>query len=606
MIHFKRRYAFLAWILVLIVTVPKLVVGQNSSVSMDYAVTMDQPGNHYYHVRFQYVADKPSQSMTFNMPVWTPGYYWIENFPKNLSRFKAMDEEGHSLDWKKTSKNSWKISTEGTKTITVQYDIYAHKLSVADPYLDKYYGFISPAGVFMWPKGELDQPVRVTIYPYKDWKTVSTGLPSVPNKDYTYRASDFDQLYDSPMLIGNQKEVEFDVKGIPHYLAMLHPDNFDVPGFESDLTKIIAKATDIFGEVPYKNYTFLIMGEGRGGLEHFNSAAVFSNDQVYNPNDKEEYSRWLGFLAHEYFHNFNVKRIRPVALGPFDYSRENYTRMLWVAEGFTVYYQYMLLNRTGIISFKETLKRFRDDIRSYEWIPGHKFQSATQSSFNTWIQFFNHGNNYENRTISYYDKGCILGMLMDLKIRHLTDGKKSLDDVMRALYEHYYKEKKRGYSDQEFRQTAEEIAGTSLDDIFRYASTTDNINYAKYLSYAGLTIDTTAKVQDNSFLGAMVSEQSDKLVVTGIVRDSPAWESKLSTGDTILQINGEEADMKLWDSFLDSAETGDTVELLTSLDGRKQKINLILGVKKRRSFNISKIANPTKKQRRILSGWLKQ
>lgn len=603
---FDKKMTLLGWLLILFITVTGSAVGQTSSVSMKYSVSMDRPGTHYYHIHFRYEPDKIGQTVTFKMPVWTPGYYWIENYPKNLTRFKATDESGRPLDWKKTEKNNWEIFSDGAKTISVQYDIYAHTISVADPYLDKYYGFVSPAGLFMWPKGELDQPVRVTIHPYKDWKTVSTGMPSIPGKQDSYRAADYDQLYDSPVLVGNQKEVEFDVKGVPHYLAILHPDNFHIPRLENDLTKIITEATDIFGEVPYKKYTFLIMGQGRGGLEHFNSAAVFSNDQVYNPKDREEYRRWLGFLAHEYFHNFNVKRIRPKALGPFDYSRENYTRMLWVAEGFTVYYQYLLLNRAGLISTKETLKRFTNNIRHYEWVPGHKFQSATQSSFNTWIQFFNHGNNAENRTISYYDKGCILGMLTDLQIRHSTGGKKSLDDVMRALYRDYYKDKKRGYTDREFRKTAERVAGTSLDDIFRYASTTDRVDYAKYLAYAGLRIDTTAHALDKAYSGATVNEQSGRLVVSGVVRNAPAWNSKLSTGDTILQINGKEANMKLWNRLSYSAKPGDTIDLLTRLDGQTQKIELTFGTQKRRSFDIYKMPNPTKEQQRILSGWLRQ
>lgn len=603
MINIRRTFVTIGWFIGFFLGMLGTAVGQGK-VPMKYTVSMDHPDTHYFHLQSQYQLNKTKDTVTFNMPAWTPGYYWIEDYPKNVTRFTVTDEDGHNLSWHKTTKNSWQIDTEGAQTILIQYDVYAHNISVADPYLDNNYGFISPAGLFMWPKGELEHPVNVTIKPYKDWDTISTGLTLVDKAQNKFSASDFDQLYDSPFLIGNQKVTVFDVKGVPHYLAILHPENFDIPKLVNDLKKIIVAATGMIGEVPYDDYTFLVMGQGRGGLEHFNSAAVFSNNQVYNPDDKEEYSRWLGFLAHEYFHNFNVKRIRPIALGPFDYSKENYTRMLWVAEGFTVYYQYMLLNRAGLINSQEFLDRVRENIRHYEWIPGHNFQSATQSSFNTWIQFFNHGPDSENRTISYYDKGCVLGMLMDLKIRHVTDGKKSLDDVMRLLYHRYYKTKNRGYTDSEFREVSEEVAGTSLDDIFRYASTTDDIDYQKYLAYAGLKIDTTSHVQKGGYLGAKVSEESGRLKVSGIVRNSPAWNSKLSSGATILQISGEAATMDRWNDLTVSSKPGDRVDLVTTRDGQNRHIELTFGSHKQRSFNISKMANPSAEQQQILSGWL--
>ncbi|AOM76404.1 M61 family metallopeptidase [Pedobacter steynii] len=481
------RNKSLKTLLTLILIVTFYFVSSAKEPSFRFKVNMEDPQSHYYHVELRcegFVKDK----LNFKLPAWTPGYYWIMNFAKNVVRFKAETGSGKKLDWEKVDKNNWEVDSENAEIVIISYDVFAHTSSVADAFLDESHAYISPAGIFMHLSGELNHPAEVNLKFSDRWTAVSTGLDELKGKPNTYRADDFDTLYDSPIYIGNQKTMTFDVKGLKHTVAMVSPEMFDTTTFIADLKKIVTSATDLMGHIPYKHYTFIIMGPGQGGLEHRNSTAVFSSAS-YMMKTKESYDRWLSFLAHEYFHLYNIKAIRPLSLGPFNYDKENLTRMLWVSEGFTVYYEYVILNRAGLLNRDEFLKVISKTIRNYENIPGHLLQSATEASFDTWIQFFNRNDNASNTTISYYDKGCILGLLMDLKIRQETKNRKSLDDVMRRLYKEFYQEKKRGFTDEEFRKVCEETAGTSLPELFSYASTVKKIDYQKYLNYGGFKIN---------------------------------------------------------------------------------------------------------------------
>ena len=479
--------------------------------SLKFKVSMEDPASHYYHVELR-CEGFAKEKMNFKLPAWTPGYYWVMDFAKNVIRFNAQSSSGEKLGWNKVDKNNWEVNTQNVDVVIITYDVFANTHSVADPFIDESHAYISPAGVFMHPEGGLKEPVTVSLKPYSKWTVTSTGLDKVSGEPDTYTAADFDVLYDSPFYIGNQKTMSFEVKGIKHVVAIVNPSIFDTVRLVGDLKKMVNAATDLMIDIPYKHYTFIIMGPGNGGLEHRNSTAVFSSAR-YTMDTKASYNAWLSFLAHEYFHLYNIKAIRPVALGPFNYDKENLTHMLWVSEGFTVYYEYAVLNRAGLLTRAEFLNSLTGDIAKFENIPGHQLQSATASSYDTWIQFFNRNENAANTTISYYDKGCALGVLLDLKIRNETKNKKSLDDVMRALYKDFYQDKKRGFTDLEFRQACEKIAGTPLDEIFSYASTVKDIDYQKYFAYAGLQIDLNPLPGEGSPVAGQFIKRSFKLSV---------------------------------------------------------------------------------------------
>jgi len=358
----------------------------------------------------------------------------------------------------------------------------------------------------VYPEGWLDNPVTVTVKPYSGWKTVSTGLELVKGFDNTFTATDFDRLYDCPILVGNQEVLTFEYKGIPHHIAIEKPGECNREKLKTDLRKIVEAATSIIGEIPYQQYTFIIMDKGPGGLEHLNSMAVYADLSKYEGGDKDRGT--LSFLAHEFFHLYNVKSIRPIVLGPFDYDRECITNMLWFSEGGTVYYEEIILNRAGFLPREGFLQNASKTIQKHENIVGHEFQSVAVSSRDTWMLFFNRNENSQSVTINYYDKGASLAMLLDLRIRYESQNVNSLDDVMRTLYQVYNKSKKRGFTDQEFKVACEQAAGCSLTDFFEYVYTTNAVDYEKYMAYAGLNIDLNPQEPPITHLDKSINKRS--------------------------------------------------------------------------------------------------
>lgn len=510
----------------------------DSGTDIRYTVSMEDAKNHNFRVRMIMKGDI-NDTLVLKMPVWTPGYYWIQNYPKNLSRLEIRDAEGRQCPFWKTSKNAWKVVTGGTGSLTASWVAYGNNHSVADAFIDTTHAFIVPAALFLYPEGALGSSCEVTFDLYPGWTTISTGLEPVTTSTglatapasagagktstsagpepvngqvRTFSASCYDVLFDCPVLAGNQEVITFTVNSVPHHIAVLNPGNYDREALKRDYAKVVASAVSIIGEMPYNHYTFLIMGKGMGGLEHLNSMAVFTGREDGNiyPADRRAFRGWMEFIAHEFFHLYNIKTIRPIALGPFDYDRENYTNILWVSEGFTVYYENIIMNRAGFMTPDEMLESLSRSITTYESIPGSRVQSATLSSFDTWINFFSRSENSQNITISYYDKGCGLGLLLDLKIRHSTGNRKSLDDVLRVLYYDYHKGLGRGFTDEEFRAECEKIAGVDLGELFRWASSTVRPDYDRYLDYAGLYLKEEAPVAPGGRVRYMIIKK-DKM-----------------------------------------------------------------------------------------------
>lgn len=579
-------------------------LGNEPTGTMAITLSMEQPSAHYYHVVFR-CEGLVGETQDFKMPAWTPGYYQIMDFARNVRGFRAEDEAGNPLPWQKTTKNTWRVKSGQATSVTVSYDVYAFGRSVADSYLDDTRGYISPAAVFMHVAGQIRHPVTISVRPHPTWSRVSTGLEPLEGRPSTFVAPDFDVLYDCPILLGSQEVLSFEVRGIPHFVVLDVLESFDRTQLAVDMRRMIEVAVAIIGEVPYRHYAFMVMGGGRGGLEHQNSTALMIDDP-YSLKDPVGYRGWLRFVAHEFFHLYNVKRIRPVALGPFDYDAENYTRMLWMSEGLTVYYEDLILRRAGFLTREEYFERARTNISQYESTPGHQFQSATEASFDTWIHFFNRGENAANTTISYYDKGAALGMLLDLKIRHESKNRRSLDHVMRALYQDYYRERARGFTDDEFREACETAAGTPLAEVFDvYASTAKDIDYPRYLAYAGLDIDLEPRALPGAYLGAVTESREGRVVVSSVEWDSPAQRGGLSARDEILGVDGVRATSRAIDEMLKARRSEETIRMLIARRDRIHEVEIVLGKKMERSFRIRPVANPSPLQSTILTDWLR-
>ena len=594
------------YFLILMLAGVSVTLCQTPPGTLAFTVSMDHPSTHYYHVVFR-SDGLPGDAQDFKMPVWMPGYYRIMDYSKDVVNFKATDGSGRALAWTKVNKNTWHVHTGNAPQILVSYDVYAFTRFVGNSYLDDQRGYFVGAGLYMYVAGMIRHPVTVTFHPYAGWSSVANGLDPVPGQPNSFSAPDFDLLYDCPTLLGNQEHYQFEVQGVPHYVVAEDvPAEIDRRRIVADLKKIVATATAMMGDIPYKHYTFLLMGRGAGGVEHLTSAAMlFDGTSLITP---EGYRRWLSFAGHEYFHTYNVKRIRPIALGPFDYDRENYTTMLWVSEGFTSYYSDLILRRAGLITEEQYFESLTRNIAAYENSSGHLFQSAAQSSIDTWI----HGDNAANTTISYYNKGPAIGAMLDLKIRSETKNRASLDDVMRALYKEYFQEKGRGFTDAEFRQVAERAAGGPLSEIFDdYVATTKDVDYSKYFALAGLHIDTELRPKAGAYLGAVIdtggrgAPPPNRRVISRVDYNSPAEHAGLSPRDEILAIDNVLLGSHTIDEMLKNRKPGERIKILAARDSRTLEVEVVLGSKMERSFKIERAANPTALQSEILRDWLK-
>ena len=326
--------------------------------------------------------------------------------------------------------------------------------------------------------------------PPSGWK-IATGLPAVNGQPNTFRAENFDVLYDSPVEVSNFKQIDFLVRGVPHRIVIDGEGNYDPERLRTSVQKIVEAETAMFGGIPYHDYTFILhlRSNTGGGLEHLNSTAL--GFRRFGFSDEKGYQSFNSLVAHEFFHLWNVKRIRPDALGPFDYTKENYTRLLWVAEGITEYYGNLMLSRARAHFQQAYLDHLAQQIQDFEELPGRKVMSAEESSFDTWIKFYRPDENTVNSQISYYDKGELLGLLLDLDIRRRTGGARSLDDVMRYLDTEFYL-KGRNYTPADFQKACELAGGASLEDFFaRYVRGKDDLEavYNRMLAGAGLRLE---------------------------------------------------------------------------------------------------------------------
>lgn len=460
--------------------------GNGWAQNLSYTLTFS-PDRHYINVTLK--ASKLNSDQTlFKMPVWAPGDYGIKNYPKNLCDFRVTDVAGNAVAWEKQRKNGWLVKNGQRKEVTVTYRIFANKQDLAEAMVDTVRAFVPGNGVFLYVEGKKDIPVTITLYPDGHWKHTTTTLSPVKGRENTFHAKDADELYDSPFLLGNHEIVEKKWLGKKFVFAIETPEGIDSTRFFNDVEKMVGEAQKLFGETPFDRYCFFILGEGMGGLEHACSQVDFTKGS-FRFDNQEEYLRFLYLIAHEYYHLYNVKRIRPIELGPFDYDQENFTPMLWVSEGFTMHYETELLLRSGIITEQEALAKLSGFIRRIETKEGHRHMSLRQSAYDIWLNFMTDNENEDEVSINYYFKGPIVAKLMDIRIRQLTHGKRSLDDVMRRLYEDYYKKAGRGFTEEEFWDVCRQVAGDEFMEMRRYVDTTDEIDYPRLLAPGGLTID---------------------------------------------------------------------------------------------------------------------
>lgn len=575
-----------------------------------FKVSFTEPQAHYADIEMEISGLKADQ-IDLKMPVWTPGSYLIREFAKNVESFKAVGSTGNNLNFSKVDKNTWRINTSKNGVIKVSYRVYSFEISVRTSFVDEAHAFLSPTGLFLYPAGKLQLPSTVTIIPHKGWTKISTGLEKVPSKVNTYFAADFDILYDSPIEVGNQDIFEFNAAGVVHEVAMYGGGNYDKEVLKRDIAKIVHEQTKVFGVNPNKRYVFIVhnFNSGGGGLEHLNSTVLGASRNAYST--EAGLLRFLALVSHEYFHLWNVKRLRPIALGPFNYDAENYTTNLWIAEGFTAYYQDIFTKRAGLQTPEKYLAGLAASISALENEPGNKIQSASESSFDAWIKQYRPNENSRNSTVSYYSKGSVLALIMDLEIIHSTNGKAGLDEVMKAMYDEYYVKQKRGYTDAEFKAMAEKIAGHSLNEIYdNYVNGLKTIDYNKYLNYAGYSIKNDAEQLNEAYLGIATALREGKMMISQVARGSGAWNAGLNVNDEIVSIDNYVIKKTSSGSVemlkhIAGQRVGDKVKVSVIRDGLEKIIEVPLGRNPSAKYSISSIEVPSASQMNVRKRWLK-
>jgi predicted metalloprotease with PDZ domain len=514
------------------------------------------------------------------MPVWAPGSYLIREFSKNVEKFQVFSNQ-KEIKTTQVNKNTWRIFSNNASNIKVSYLVYANELSVRNSFVDASHGYFNGTSMFMFVKELMNQPTSLKIIPYVEWKKVSTSLKKISDTEFLYEAPNYDILVDSPVEIGNHETFSFNAAGITHHVAMYGQGNYAIGKLQLDMAKVVEAATDVFGENPNTSYTFIIhnLTKGSGGLEHLGSTTLQVNRWTY---EGEDYKGFLSLVAHEYFHLWNVKRIRPSSLGPFDYNNENYTDLLWVMEGFTSYYDELLLYRAGIYTEDEIIRKLTGSINSIENQPGNKVQSAAESSFNAWTKGYRPNENSYNTSISYYTKGSVIANMLDLMIAESTKGKKSLDDVMKLLYQEYYKKQSRGFNITEMRKTIEKVSGLELTSFFdKYIFGTETFDYKTIFNYANYEM----LILENKKISIGISQSNN--FIKSVTRNTSGYEGGLNAGDEIIGINSFRFDGDFY-NFISDKKVGDKISVLISRDNILQTIELPLIESTSLSYKLTK------------------
>lgn len=576
-----------------------------------YTVASRAPASHYLQVGMRYVPTGGTGTATeFKLPVWTPGSYLVREYAKHLEGFEAKGDDGLPLKWEKIDKATWRVRHGATQAVNLSYQLYANEPSVRTNVCDDQHACVVPAATFMYVANRLDLPSTVKVTLPAGWTRASTALPTVGSDPLTFRAADYDELADSPIELGSHPEFSFSVRGIKHRVAIAGGGfNADTTKLKADMAAVCEQAVKVFGELPLpRPYLFIVhhYTVGSGGLEHKNSTVLDVSRTTYDTPDA--YRGFLELVAHEYFHLWNVKRLRPAALGPFKYDQENYTHMLWVAEGFTAYYDNLLVYRAGRQPKEGFLAAQASSQALLDNQPGNRVQPVSESSWDAWIKSYRPSENSRNVEISYYPKGAQMATIFDAQIAAHSGGKQNLDDLMRHLYRRYAVELNRGYTDDEFRQAVSEFTGRNQDQFFaRYIYDAQDVvpELRAALKGVGYELHDDAPQPAPLTLGATLAGGGARIVVRDVRRDGPASAGGLSVGDEIVAFEGRALTEPSFDAAL-AARPQPTapVRLDVKRDGLPRSLTITPAPSPLVRYRIAEVPKRTKEQKRAGEKWL--
>jgi predicted metalloprotease with PDZ domain len=562
---------------------------QTVSEPIRYTLSFPAPQTHYVEVT-AVVPTGGRPAVDLMMAVWTPGSYMVREYSRNVEAVSAAGPDGRTMPVEKTDKNRWRVATAGATSATVKYRLYAREMSVRTNWVEADFAMINGAPTFITLADGAERPHEVVIEPARGWRRSMTALPEMAGGAHRYRAQDYDTLVDSPIIVGNPAVYEFSVDSKRHYLVNVgEAAIFDGARAAKDLETIVRAHLRMWGSLPYDRYVFMNMLTSvpgqipGGGLEHRNSSVLMAGR--WATRTRPSYLAWLELASHEFFHAWNGKRLRPVELGPFNYEEEVFTRELWMVEGVTDYYAELLVHRAGLSSEAEYLDALANKIEELQTTPGRGVQPVDLASFDAWIKYYRPDENSPNASVSYYTKGAVLAFLLDARIRRATGGAKSLDDVMRAAFQKYSGQ--RGYTPDELRAIAEQVSGIDLRSFWvGGVQGTVELDYSEALDTMGLRFKTSGDRPGRAWLGATTRNDSGRLLVAQVRRDTPAYAAGLNVDDEILAIDDFRVRADQLNARLDQYLPGDTVALLVARRDQLMRLELKFGVEPARNWRL--------------------
>jgi predicted metalloprotease with PDZ domain len=584
-------------------------------LELDYTLRVIRPTTHLVDVEIL-VHKVETANLDFVMPAWAPGRYAIYDFAKSVHEFSALGANRQPLSWIKLDKQTWRVDArEASGTINVSYRVFANDLGGSFSQVDSTHANLNGPSIFMYVEGHKPDPITLKIEAPDQWKVISGFSTSATGR--MFRASNYDVLVDTPLEISSECTLDqFQEQG-KTILVAVHTygeDDTDRSHLLEGLKKLVHAEMAAMPTPDWQHYLFIFhfapdvsLGDG---MEHLNSTEI-----IVRGNVREGSQEALETASHEFFHLWNVKRLRPAALGPFDYTRENYSRSLWFVEGVTTYYGYLFLLRSGLWTREQFLNHLANEIYDLEREPGHKLMSAESSSFHAW--FFDRSpqmqeTNFANATISYYNKGALLGMLLDLEIRSRTQGRKSLLDVVQAMYHKFYEAPAtsyygpgRGYEEEDILEALQAVTGSDFTSFFqRYVRGTEALPYEEALKLAGLELRAETAPDAAPSLGVLVQPENQGARIFAVIPGGPADRAGLSRDDLLIDVDDQSLATEDLSNRLRPYPIGAEVPVTFERHGRRERLTVTLGPPARSQYSIVPLPSATPDQKAVQNGWL--
>jgi predicted metalloprotease with PDZ domain len=582
------------------------------SALIRFKVSAPSPHDHLLHIRLEVDAVGDVEHVDLSMPVWSPGSYLVREYARHVQNLRAFDAEGDRRRVRKIDKATWRVDAANRNSIAVEYQVFAHDLNVRGNHVDETHAFFTGVATYLYPKGREQEAIELEVVPPDASWQVYTGLEDLGESQRRFVAPNFDVFFDCPVEMGAHLPIEFEVEGKVHRMIFWGDSNLDRDQLAADVPRIIEANRDVFGELPYEDYLFitLVSEAGGGGLEHLNSTALMYPRHNFRPSDKpgdidDGYLNFLRLICHEHFHAWNVKRIRPAALGPFEYQHENYTRDLWTVEGVTSYYDTLGLLRAGFIDANGYLQRFLKAVHRLDRVPGRQLQSLEDASFDAWIKLYRPDEHTLNSTVSYYLKGELVCALLDVKLRAETGGEKSLDSVLRHLWEHYFQADGSGYPEGGYEQIIEELCDVGMGEFFdAYIRGVDEIDWNGLLEPMGLEFERKSSAADKAWFGADTAVRDGRLCVKSVPTGCPAHAGGIYAGDEIVAVDGWKVTGENFSKLLADKSPGQAVEVHLFRRGELRECTVELGLTPPDTYCIRTRDDASESARALLRGWL--